>query len=181
MPRSQLGNLAKVVVGLHEKSPEARIKIRASDGSYIEIDNREIREAIGESQCPPTVVDKLAFNESYKYLENAKSRFDTKSAAGYSDCKTNCRNALISVLKTLTGKEDVREAASELGKQGILGKREEEFTKSLGELLAKLHGLASKKGPHPPMTVEKDDAILVLDITTSIVRYITNRATKPRD
>ena len=127
MPRSQLGSLAKVVMKVHEKNPDARIKVRAADGTYIEVDNREIREAMKDSQSTHAVFDKLAFSESYQYLENAKARLDTKSAVGYSDCKANCRDALISALKTLTGKEDTREAARELGKQGILGKREKEF------------------------------------------------------
>ena len=181
MPRSQLGNVAKAVIRLYEKSPGARIKVRASDGAYIELDNREIREVIGHNQRPPIVLDKLAFNESYQYLENAKTRFDTKTATGYSDCKANCRNALMSALKTLTGKEKVREAAKELGNQGILGKREEEFIESFVELLVKLHGLASKKGSHPPMTREADDAELVLSITTSILNYVTNQAIKRTD
>ena len=180
MPRSQLHNLAKVVIGLYEKSPDARIKVRAADGAFIEVDNREIREAIKDSKRPRAVLDELAFSESYQYLENAKARFDTKSAVGYSDCKTNCRLALISALKTLTGKEDVREAVNELGKQGILGKREQDFIESFGELLVKLHGLASKKGPHPPMTREEEDAKLVLSITTSVLNYVTNQAIKQR-
>ena len=180
MARSQLSNVAKAVIRLYEKSPSARIKVRASDGAYIELDNREIRETIVDSQRPPVVLDKLVFNEAYQYLENAKTRFDTQTAVGYSDCKTNCRSALISTLKALTGKEDVREAAKELGKQGILGKREEEFIESFGELLVKLHGLASKKGPHPPMTRNEDDAELALSITTSVVNYLINQATRLR-
>lgn len=180
MPRSQLYNIAKVVMQLHEKSPSARIKVRGDDGSYIELDQRELREATRDSQTPPAVLDRLALSESYQYLQNAQARFDTKSAVGYSDCKANCRNALMSALKTLTGKEEIREAAKELGKQGILGKREEEFIESFGELLVRLHGLASKKGSHPPMTRNENDAELVLGITTSILSYITNQATKPR-
>ncbi len=86
----------------------------------------------------------------------------------------------MSTLKTLTGKEEVREAAKELANQGILGKREEELIGSFGDLLVKLHGLASKKGPHPPMTREEDDAKLVLEITTSIVNYLYNQAVKPK-
>jgi len=180
MPRSQLGNVAKAIIRLYEKSPSARIKVRASDGAYIELDNREIREAIADSQRHPVVLDKLVFSESYQYLENAKARFDTKTAVGYSDCKANCRNALMSALKTLTDKEEVSEAARELGRQGILGKREKEFTETFNKLLVILHGVVSKKGPHPPMTRNEDDAELALSITTSIITYITNQATKPR-
>jgi hypothetical protein len=181
MPRSQLGNVAKAIIRLYEKSPGARIKVRASDGAYIELDNREIREAIADSQRRPAVLDKLAFSESYQYLENAKARLDTKTAVGYSDCKANCRNALMSTLKTLTGKEEVSEAARELGNQGILGKREKEFTETFNKLLVILHGLDSKKGSHPPMTREEGDAELVLGITTSILNYVTNQAITQRD
>ena len=138
------------------------------------------RKEVIECQSPPPVVDELAFGESYQYLENAKARFDTKSAVGYSDCKTNCRNALISALKALTGKEILREAAKELCKQGMLGEREEEFVESFGVLLAKTHNLASKKGPHPPITRDEYDAELVLGITTSILNYVTNQAIKRR-
>lgn len=180
MPRSQLSSLARTVIRLYEKSPDAKIKVRAANGAYIEVDNREIREAMEDSQTHPLMLDKLAFSESYRYLKNAEDRFNTKTAEGYSDCKANCRNALMSALKTLTGKEEVSEAARELGRQGMLGKREQEFIESFVELLVKLHGLASKKGSHPPMTREADDAELVLGITTSIISYITNQATKPR-
>jgi len=180
MSRSQLDNLAKVVMGLHEKSPDARIKVRAADGTYIEVDNREIREAMKDSKSSLAILDKLVFSEAYRYLKHAEDVLNTKTAEGYSDCKTNCRNALLSALKALTGEEKIREAVRELGKQGILGKREQEFIESFGDFLAKIYNLASKKGPHPPLTVEEDDAELVLGITRSILKYITNQATKPR-
>ena len=180
MPRSRLSNLAKVVIGLYERNPEARIKVHAADGAYIELDGREVRQAIKGSKSSTNTLDKLAFSESYRYLKNAEDRFNTKTAEGYSDCKANCRNALISALKTLTGKEDIRDAVKELGKRGLLGKREQEFIESFSELLAKLYGLASKRGSHPPMTIEEDDAELVLSITTSILNYVTNRAIKQK-
>lgn len=180
MPRSKLGNVAKAVIRLYEKSPGARIKVRASDGAYIELDNREIREVIGHNQRPPIVLDKLAFSESYQYLEDAKARFDTKSAVGYSGCKANCRNALMSALKILTDKEKISEAARELVRQGILGKREKQFTEAFSKLLVILHGLDSKKGSHPPMTRKEGDAELALNLTTSVISYITNQATRQR-
>jgi len=180
MPRSQLGSLAKVVMKVHENNPDARIKVRAADGTYIEVDNREIREAMKDSQSTHAVLDEFAFSESYGYLHEAQARVDSKTAVGYSSCKANCRNALVSVLKTLTGKEDIREAVRELGKQGILGEREQEFIEIFAELLAKLYGLVSKKGAHPPMTREEDDAKLALSITTSVISYVTNQATRQR-
>ena len=139
-----------------------------------------VEQYLQERIRPLIMLDKLGLSESLRYLQNARNRFETKTAEGYSDCKANCRNALISALKTLTGKEDIREAVRELDKQGILGKREQEIIESFGELLVKLHGLASKRGSHPPMTMEEDDAELVLSITTSIISYITNQATRQR-
>lgn len=179
MPRSKLDNMANVVMRLQR--PGARIKVRGSDDSYIDLDERELSRVTKVTQSAPAIADKLAFSESYQYIQEAKARFDTKTAVGYSGCKANCRNALVSALTTLTGKEDVREAAKELGKQGILGKREEELIESFGELLVKLYGLASKKGSHPPMTRQADDAELVLGITTSILNYVTNEAIRQRD
>jgi len=137
-----------------------------------------VRQYIQERIRPLIILDKLGLSESFRYLQNARARFDTKTAEGYSDCKANCRNALISALKTLTGEENIREAVKELGKQGILGKREKEFIESFGDFLGKLYSLASKKGPHPPLTAEEDEAELVLSVTTSILNYVANRAVK---
>lgn len=177
----ELGSVKQVALDLYKKSVDGKMVLDTPSGYHIEVDRRKERGAGRDSQSPPAVLDKLAFSESYQYLENAKARFDTKSAVGYSDCKANCRNALMSALKTLTGKEEVREAAKELGNQGILGKREQEFIEGFVELLVKLHGLASKKGSHPPMTREADDAELVLSITTSVLNYVTNQAIRQRD
>lgn len=165
---------------LFKKSKGKKVILDTPEGYHIEVEGEKGREPVEVSQGPSAVLDEVAFSEAYQYLQNAEARFDTKSAVGYSDCKTNCRNALISALKTLTGKEDIREAVRELGKQGILGKREQEFIESFAELLVKLYGLVSKKGAHPPMTREEDDAKLVLSITTSIISYITNQATRQR-
>ncbi len=176
----ELGSVKQVTLDLYEKSVDGKMVLDTPSGYHIEVDRRKEREAGRDSQSPPAVLDKLAFSESYQYIQEAKARFDTKTAVGYSGCKVNCRNALMSALKTLTGKEDVREAAKELGNQGILGKREQDFIETFADLLVKLHGLVSKKGPHPPMTRNEDDAELALSITTSILSYITNQATRPR-
>lgn len=180
LDKINLATAKDAALDLFSRSRGKPITLDTPDGIHIEIGGKKEQKAMTDSQSPPTVVDALAFSESYQYLGNAKARFDTKSAVGYSNCKADCRNALMSALTTLTGKEEVREAAKELAKQGILGKREEEFLKIFGDLLATLHGLASKKGSHPPMTREQDDAELVLGITTSILTYITNRAIKQR-
>lgn len=157
-------------VSLLDRTPDER-------KPYLE---QLVGQYVQERIRPLIMLDKIGLTESLRYLQNARTRFDTKTAEGYSDCKANCRNALISALKTLTGKEDIRDAVKELGKRGLLGKREQEFIESFSELLAKLYGLASKRGSHPPMTIEEDDAELVLSITTSILNYVTNRAIKQK-
>lgn len=165
---------------LFKKSKGEKVIIDTPEGYHFEVEGKKEQQLVKVSQSTSTVLDESSLSEAYQYLENAKDRFDTKSATGYSDCKVNCRNALMSTLTTLTGTEEVREAAKELGKQGILGKREEEFIESFSDLLVKLHGLSSKKGAHPPMTREEDDAKLALGITKSIISYITNQATRRR-
>jgi len=177
----ELGSVKQVTLDLYEKSVDGKMVLDTPSGYHIEVDRRKEREAGRDSRSPPAVLDKLAFSESYQYIQEAKARFDTKTAVGYSGCKANCRNALMSALKTLTGKEKVREAATELSKQGILGKREEEFTETFEKLLVLLHGLNSKKGSHPPMTRNEDDAELALGLTTSILNYVTNEAIRQRD
>lgn len=180
LENAKLESMAAVAVKLQANRPGARIKVRGKDGSYIELDERELSEATKVTQGALAIPDKLAFSESFQYLEDAKARFDTKSAVGYSGCKANCRNALMSALKILTGKEEISEAARELVRQGILGKREKEFTETFSKLLVILHGLDSKKGSHPPMTRSEDDAELALSITTSVVNYLINQSTRPR-
>jgi len=125
-------------------------------------------------------IERYSFNEAYKYLKNAKRRFNTKTPEGYSNCKADCRNALMSTLETLTGMNTIKEAAKELHRQGILGEREEEFTRTFDSLLGILHGIDSKKGSHPPMERSEDDAKLALNITTSVIDYIVNQYTRPR-
>lgn len=180
LDKIKLATATQAALDLFEKSKGERIVLDTPEGYHIELDGTEVYEVIKDGRSSLAAIDKVAFNESYRYLKHAEEMLNTQTAEGYSDCKTNCRCALISALKTLTGKEDVRQAANELGKQGILGEREEELIESFGELLVKLHGLASKGGPHPPMTTERDDAELVFSITSSIVSYVTNRPTKQR-
>ena len=135
MARTKLNDMAQVVMRLVGKCPSAKIEVLSSDGNYIGLDNREVRDVIRGVRIPSTVPSKSEFNEAYIYLRNAQDRLNSYTAEGYSDCKTNCRCALISVLKVLTGKENVKEAVKELGNQGVLGEREEEFTKKFNELL----------------------------------------------
>ncbi len=124
---------------------------------------------------PLIKLEKLGLSETMTYLQNSRSRFETKTPEGYSDCKSNCRNALVSCVKALTGLDDMRKGARILGKKGLLGHREGELIEALGELLAKLYSAASKKGSHPPLA-DEDEAELVLAITSAAVNYMANRA-----
>lgn len=176
-----LGTVTQAALGLFKQSKGDKITLDTPEGYHFEFDGKEILDAIKDSKSSLATIDKLTFDEVYRYLKHAEDMLHTQTAEGYSDCKTNCRNAFISALAKLTGKQNIREAVKELRTQGILGEREEEFIESFGEMLVKLYGLASKGGPHPPMTTEKDDAELVLSITTSIVSYLTNQAVRQRD
>ena len=99
---------------------------------------------------------------------------------GYSNCKTDCRNAVISALSSLSGTEDIRKAVKILGKKGIIGGREEELITAFENLLAKMKDVLSKKGPHPPMATEEEDAELALNITQALLTYLAKRALRVR-
>lgn len=180
LDKIKLASATRAALDLFKKSKGERIVLDTPDGVHIEVGGKKEQKPKKDDKSPSVVLDKLAFRESYQYLENAKDRFNTKTAEGYSDCKANCRNALISSLTTLTGKEKIGEAVEELRKGGILGKREEEFIECFDKLLGILYGLDSKKGSHPPMTRNEDDAEFALSITTSTVNYVINQATRPR-
>jgi len=165
----RLDEIENVALELYEKYKAVKIEVVTPNYS-IKV-NRPIEEL---------EIDRYSFNEAHRYLKNAKRRIKTKTPEGYSDCKANCRNALDSILQTLTGKEKVREATRELINQGMLGERESEFTGNLEKLIVTLHGLDSKKGSHPPMTRSENDAKLALNLTRDIVEYIINQATQPR-
>lgn len=177
--KRELDLVKQVALDLYERSVNGKIVLDLP-GYHIEVDRRKKRGVIKESKSSPPILEKLAFSESYKYLENAKARLDTKTPEGYSNCKADCRNALMSALKALTGKNTIKEAAKELHRQGILGEREEEFTKTFDNLLVILHGIDSKQGSHPPMTRSEDDAKLALNITTSVIDYIVNQSIRQR-
>lgn len=164
-----LDEIEKVALELYEKYGAEEIIIKTPSFTHRAI--RPIEER---------VIGRHSFNEAYKYLKNAKRRFNTKTPEGYSNCKTDCRNALMSTLEILTGMNTIKEATKELHRQGILGEREEEFAKTFDKLLGILHGIDSKKGSHPPMERSEDDAKFALNITTSVIDYIVNQCTRPR-
>lgn len=135
------------------------------------------REYIEERIRPLILLSRLGLNESFAYLQSAQSRFDTKTPSGYSECKTGCRNALISALKALSGTENVRKAVRMLGKKDVIGEREEELIESFEDFLAKLVGVLSKKGPHPPMPTE-EEAEFALRMTYAVLDYLAKRVIK---
>lgn len=139
------------------------VALEKISGEYIE---QRIR--------PLILLRKLGLNESSTYLRSAQSRFDTKTPSGYSECKASCRNALISALKALSGSDNVREAVRMLGKKGIIGEREEELITAFENLLAKMHGVLSKKGSHPPMPTE-EEAEFALRMTYGVIDYLAKR------
>lgn len=125
-------------------------------------------------------IEKLGLNEAFRYLQNARQRFYTRTPEGYSNCKTDCRNAIFSALSSLSGTDDVRKAVKRLGKEEIIGGREEELIMAFGTLLAKMKDVLSKKGPHPPMAADEEDAELALNITEALLTYLVKRALRIR-
>lgn len=125
-------------------------------------------------------IEKLGLTEAFRYLQNAQQRFHTRTPEGYSNCKTDCRNAVISALSSLSGTEDIRKAVKILGKKNIIGGREEELITAFENLLAKMKDVLSKKGPHPPMATEEEDAELALNITQALLTYLAKRALRVR-
>ena len=121
-------------------------------------------------------IQKLGLTEAFRYLQNAQQRFYTRTPEGYSNCKTDCRNAVISALFSLSGSEDVRRAVRILGKKGFIGGREEELITGFESLLAKMKDVLSKKGPHPPMATEEEDAEFALNLTQALLNYLAKRA-----
>ena len=121
-------------------------------------------------------IKKLGLSEAFRYLQNAHKRFFTRTPEGYSNCKTYCRNAIFSALSSLSGTDDVRKAVKILGRKGIIGAREEELITAFENLLAKMKDVLYKKGPHPPMAAEEEDAELALNITQALLTYLAKRA-----
>lgn len=136
---------------------------------------RVARQYIEERIRPLILLNRLGLNEAFAYLQNAQSRFETRMPSGYSDCKANCRNALVSALRVLSGTENVRKAVKELAREGIIGEREKELIASFENLLVKLMGMLSKKGPHPPMPSE-EEAEFALRMTNAVLNYLAKKA-----
>ena len=158
------------LIGLLDVDEKARkLFLEQASNQFIETQMRQIAE-----------IEKLGLTEAFRYLQNAQQRFHTRTPEGYSNCKTDCRNAVVSALSSLSGTEDVRKAVKILGKKGIIGAREEELITAFENLLAKMKAVLSKKGPHPPMATEEEDAELALNITRALLTYLTKRTLRAR-
>ena len=157
-------------IGLLDVDEKTRkLFLEQASNQFIEAQMRQIAN-----------IEKLGLSEAFRYLQNAQQRFYTRTPEGYSNCKTDCRNATLSALSSLSGTDDVRKAVKVLGKKGIIGARGEELVTAFENLLVKMKHVLSKKGPHPPMATEEEDAELALNITQALITYIAKRALRIR-
>lgn len=114
---------------------------------------------------------KAGLEEAFNYLQVARIRLYSGEPTGFADCKTNCRKALVSAIKAITGKENIREGVRIMAKQGYFGKTEEEFIATLENPLAKIYNLASKKGPHIPLPTFLESEF-TLRLTEATVEFL---------
>lgn len=136
-------------------------------------------EAIIQIKQKLVRIQSLGIGEAYTYLENARARYTDGGTAGYSDCKANCRNAILSLMKSLTGTENIGDAVKILNKQGLLGDREADVVEAITDLVKCLHGLASKTGSHPPLATELD-AQFTLRLTEATIEYLASTVMKSK-
>lgn len=153
-------------IGLLDVDEKSRkLFLDEASNKFIEIQLRQIAN-----------IKKLGLGEAFRYLQNAQQRFYTRTPEGYSNCKTDCRNAIVSALSSLSGADNIRKAVKILGKKGVIGARDEELITAFENLLIKMKGVLSKKGPHPPMATEEEDAEFALNITKALLDYLAKRA-----
>lgn len=157
----------------------SRALLNATDEEQKREFVRLSEDIVGTIEKKQELARTLGITEALTYLENARKRFDMGEPAGYSDCKANCRNALLSLIQTLTQTDRIRDGIKKLHSEGLLGERETEIVESIEDLTARLHGLASKTGSHPPMA-DADDALFTLRLTDAVVTYITSIVAKAR-
>lgn len=153
---------------LEKADPERRTMFRG-----------EIGRALDQLLAKVKAVENLGIKEAATYLENARQRFNAGDPSGFSDSKSNCRNAITSLCKKLGGTDRVREAVRKMVKDGLLGEKEGDVVLAVENLVAHLHGLASKTGTHPPLA-DQNDALLTLRLTEAIVDYIATEAMRAR-
>lgn len=100
-----------------------------------------------------SLLNQAGLTEAFEYLSSARTRLNSGQATGFGDCKSNCRNALVSAIKAITGQEKVRDGIKVMSQEGYFGEREEDFFLALEKMLSAIYQVQTKKGPHIPMPV----------------------------
>ncbi|HLW59607.1 MAG TPA: hypothetical protein VKV57_06730 [bacterium] len=118
---------------------------------------------------------KLGITEAVTYLTNARRRFEEGTAEAMGDVKTNCRNAIESLIRTITGTTNFAKGKQALVKQGIFNQHEAAFVDALASLLEAFFNVTSRPGSHPPLP-SREDASFVLQVTEATVQYVAQRA-----
>lgn len=119
---------------------------------------------------------KHGFHEAGDFLSNALELVQDDKPVSFSDCKNNCRKAIVSFFKKTTGSENFREALKILAKNKIIGDAEAELLDAFDELAAKLRDFLAKKGSHPPVA-QKEEARLAVEVTQAFLRYLVAKFT----
>lgn len=120
-------------------------------------------------------VSELGITDALTYLRNAGARFEEGTPQAMADVKTNCRNAIDSLVLKLAGTTDYTKAAKALTAKDIFAKHEGKFVLALVQLLDAFSDVASFPGAHPPFPT-KEDASFVLQVTETTINYIATRA-----
>lgn len=122
---------------------------------------------------------KLGISEALTFLQNARSRFESGSLAGYNDCKANCRSALVSLVTGLSGEHDTRRGIKALAERKELGETDAACVQAIEDLVGALKGMASKKGAHPPLS-DENDAAFTLRLTEATFDYLVRTVGRAR-
>lgn len=155
----------------------------AGDEEWRIVATNQIRQGIRCDVRRPTPADKeidellrsCGLLEPAAYLLDAKERLAEETPAALANCKTACRNALLSAVRQLTGEGGFKEGVKKLRDVCSFGTREEEHLKALENLLLKSKDLLSKAGPHPPMP-DQASATLALELTKAILRFMATKS-----
>lgn len=118
---------------------------------------------------------RLGIDEALTYLNNARRRMEEGTPEAMADVKTNCRNALQSLVLRLAGTTELKKATQILVQRNIFSKHEAKFVEALSTLLDAFFDVASWPGGHPPLPT-LEDATFVLRVTEASVNYIAERA-----
>jgi hypothetical protein len=111
--------------------------------------------------------------EAAEYLSNAKQRLVEGTPTAWGDCISNCRNALQSAIRQLTGEGQISAGIKKLRDVCDFGDRESDFVAALEKLLVASRDVLSKSGAHPPLP-GYDFAIFAYDLTMVVLRFIVN-------